>query len=236
LSEGPNKKHLVLATARKTIYSLLSSFYLELPDINMIKSIFEPEFEKRIAEVASVFETGEMKEGLNLISGFISEFRDMPGEETLRLISVDRTRMFRGLSEKYSPPPPYESVYREQRLSGQCTTEVVQFYHKMGVSLPAELPEPPDYLGIEIDFMRHLCQNEEEAWGRGQAARAIEFLQASFDFLCQHLLRWAPQFCQKMVELCKLDFFKGLAKLTAGFLEYDSHLVEGEIKNIKAER
>jgi TorA maturation chaperone TorD len=227
------EKPFALARARRSIYEMLSAYYLELPDQRMVHNIFDPNFDRRLSTVASVFGTGEMQEGLRLISNFISSFKNESQKEILRRIAIDRTRLFRGISEKYSPPPPYESFYREQRLCGETSTEVYRFYSKLGVTLPEEWRESPDYLGIEMDFMRLLCQSEEEAWLKKQPEKALKLLGASMDFLKDHLLKWAPSFLDKMHEMADLDFYRGLAKLTGGFLKYDAHLIGEQLKEMQ---
>ena len=84
--------------------------------------------------------------------------------------------------------------------------------------------------------MRLLCQNEEEARRNNDGDKAWEYLKAGRDFLNDHLLQWVPKFCEKMYEKAELDFYKGLAKLTSGFLKYDSRLVEEQIKETKEGR
>jgi TorA maturation chaperone TorD len=221
-----------VAQARRSVYEMLSGFFLELPDPETVNGLFDPDFARRLSAVASVFETGEMREGLRLISTFISSLRDDSREEILKRIAIDRTRLFRGVSEKHSPPPPYESLYREQRLSGQTSVDVYRFYCRLGVALPEGWTESPDYLGVEIDFMRLLCQGEEEAWLNHQPEKALELLRTSGDFLKDHLLKWAPSFFEKMAEMAGLDFYRGLAKLANGFLTVDLRLVEEQLEAV----
>jgi TorA maturation chaperone TorD len=228
------QRHFFVAEARRSVYDLLSAFYLTLPDQKMVNGIFDPDFEKELSAVVSAFENGEMQEGLKLIANFVSCFKNQPQEEILRRIAVDRTRLLRGISEKDSPPPPYESVYRGEWLWSHSTTEVSRFYCKLGVTLPEAWIESPDYLGIELDFMRLLCQSEEEAWRNDQPEKALEHLGKGMDFLKDHLLKWVDQFCEKMYEVADLDFYKGLAKLTSGFLKHDSHLVEEQLKEMRS--
>jgi putative dimethyl sulfoxide reductase chaperone len=234
-SAGENRReiYVTLAQVRRSVYELLSAFYLDLPDRAMIQSIFDPDFERELSSVASAFETGEIRDGLRLIHGFISSFRKKPEEETLKRIAVDRTKLFRGISEETGPPPPYESVYREQRTDGASRAEVFRFYGKLGVTPPETITESPDYLGVEIDFMRLLCRQEEEAWRNGNPYRALELLSAGLEFLNEHLLKWVPLFCERMFEKAELDFYRGLARFTSGFLTYDSHLVEERFKEIR---
>src|SRR5512139_1800683 len=95
------EKPLAVARARRSVYEMLSVYYLELPDQRMVNSIFDPDFDRRLSVVASIFETGETREGLRLIFSFISSFKHESQEEILRRIAIDRTRLFRGISEKY---------------------------------------------------------------------------------------------------------------------------------------
>jgi len=232
-NQNKTEKQLAVAQARRSVYEMLSAYFLELPDQRMVNGIFNPDFERSLFRVASVFETGEMKEGLRLISHFISSYKNQSQEEILRRIAIDRTRLFRGISEEYSPPPPYESFYREQRLHGDTSAEVRRFYSKLGVTLPEEWTESPDYLGVEIDFMRLLCQSEEEAWLNKQPEKALELLGAGMGFLKDHLWQWALSFLDKMYEMADLDFYRGLAKLTSGFLKYDGHLIGEQLKEMR---
>ena len=231
--ENRTERYVTLAQARRSVYELLSAFYLDLPDRAMVQSLFAPDFEKELSSVASAFETGEIREGLRLIHGFISSFRNEPEEETLRRIAVDRTRLFRGISEETGPPPPYESMYREHRTGGASSAEVFRFYEKLGVTPPETVTESPDYLGVEIDFMRLLCRQEEEAWRNGNPGRALELLGAGLEFLREHLLKWVPSFCERMVERAEIDFYRGLARFTSGFLAYDSRLVGERLKEVR---
>ena len=61
-------KPFAVAQARRSVYEMLSGFFLELPDLKMVNSIFDPDFGRRLSAVASVFETGEIREGLRFIS------------------------------------------------------------------------------------------------------------------------------------------------------------------------
>lgn len=225
-------QYVSLAESRLSVYNLLGSVYLELPDEKLVGSIFDPAFGQNLEDVASIFKAGKIQEGLSLIRQFITAFSHQPRAETLRRFAVDRTRLFRGISESYSPPPPYESIYRENRLMGESTSEVSRFYSRYQVILPGDWNEPPDYLGIELEFMRFLCASEKEAWEKADSARAIEFLRAGVEFLREHLLQWVPSYCEAMFEKAELDFYRGLARFTVGFLEYDLRLAEEEFEEI----
>jgi len=227
------EEYIVVAEARGQVYDFLSALYLELPNLKMIQSIFGAEFERGLSSAVSMFEADEIKEGLKLIANFITAFKEQSTEEVLKRISIDRTRLLRGVSQQHSPSPPYESVYREGKLCGESTTEVSQVYCRLGVRLPEEWTEPPDFIGIELDFMRLICQGEKEAWQTDNFDKALEHLEAGGDFLKKHILQWAPRFCEEMYNRAELDFYKGIAHFTSGFVEYDSSLADQQIITVK---
>ena len=227
------KKYIDVAEARSRVYGLLSALYLELPNLKLLHSIFNDEFYHQFSLVASEFQAGEIKDGLKLINSFAADFKDKSREEVLKLVSIDRTRLLRGVSQQHSPPPPYESVYRDIRLWGKPTVEVSQIYSKLGIKLPEEWSEPPDYIGIELDLMRLICWSEKEAWQAGSTDNALEYLAVGSDFLRQHILQWVPNFCQQMYQRAELDFYKGISRLTRGFVEYDSRWAEQQVKDIR---
>jgi len=230
---GKVAEYVLVAEARRQVYDLLSALYLELPNLKMIQSIFGAEFKRELSSAVSNFEADEIKEGLTLIACFITAFKEQSTEEVLKRISIDRTRLLRGVSQKHSPPPPYESVYRNGRLYSESTIEVSQIYCRLGITLPETWTEPPDYIGIELDFMRLICQGEKEAWQTDSFDKALERLELGGDFLKKHILQWVPRFCEEMCNKAELDFYKGIAHFTSGFVAYDSSLADQQIMVVK---
>ena len=227
------EEYLLVAEARRQVYDLLSALYLELPNSKMIQSMFDTEFKLGLSSAVSNFEADEIKEGLTLIASFITAFKEQSTEEVLKRISIDRTRLLRGVSQQHSPPPPYESVYRDGRLYSESTIEVSQIYCRLGITLPQTWTEPPDYIGIELDFMRLICQGEKEAWQTDSFDKALEHLEVGGDFLKKHILQWVPRFCEEMYNKAELDFYKGIAHFTSGFVAYDSSLADQQIMAVK---
>jgi len=225
----------LVAEARRQVYDLLGGLYLELPNSEMIQSMFGAQFVRRLSSVVSHFEGDEINKGLTLIASFIATFEEQPAEEVLKRISIDRARLLRGVSEQHSPPPPYESMYRNGRLYGESSIEVSQTYSRLGVSLPKIWTEPPDYIGIELDFMRLMCQGEMEAWQADRLDKALEWLHEGENLLKQHISQWIPNFCEEMYKKAELDFYRGVALLTSGFIAYDASMAERQLGAIKAE-
>ncbi len=213
-----------LAEARAKLYQLLNAVYIRPP---------EPDFLKLLAGwVASQVETDgpsqwlsePIRHSLSSLHSFFgkeSRYEELAGE-----LSVEFTRLFRGVKQHYSPPPPYESVYREEggRVFGQLSTEVQQEYRRFGLDLVSEVNgEPPDHLSFELEFLHLLCGQEAGAWERNDDDEALRLLWAEKCFLEEHLLTWLPKVCEKIREFDRLGFFRCLADLTEGWVIFDYH-------------
>lgn len=231
-----SEEFLRLAEVRSQIYSFLSSIYIQIPSLDFVKKLLDKESSSFLSTIP--LDDGlpqEMLEGLEDIQKFISTSKGKTVEEVQQSLNVDRTRLFRGLMADYSPPPPYESVYREetQLLMGKSTIAVREIYAKAGVGVPDDYKEPPDYIGIELDFMRFLAQKEAKSWKNKKRANALGYLKKEGDFLEGHIAKWVPRFCDKVIDMATLDFYRGIAKMTKGFITDDREKIEGFINSLK---
>ena len=129
--------------------------------------------------------------------------------------------LFRGLSRRNSPLPPYESVYLEGRLFGEAAGKITELLKQY--SLQPRNNEPLDHISLELDFMRLLCQNEAEAGNLGAGAK--DALREEEKFLEEHLLRWAPALCEQIRKFDTKGFYKALADVTEEWLVYDREMV-----------
>jgi TorA maturation chaperone TorD len=135
-------------------------------------------------------------------------------------LAVERTRLLRGVKPGYGPPPPYESVYvgSDQGPLMQASVAVRQAYAEAGVGLPEEVKDQPDFIGLELDFMRHLTEKEAQAWAAADPEEALKVLEKERAFLEEHITRWIPRFCDVMHQEARLDFYRGIARMTKGFV------------------
>ncbi len=118
---------------------------------------------------------------------------------------------------------PYESVYRhpEGWVMGPWAVQVRRDYEAEGLSLPADSRELPDHVSLELDFMAHLTAGEAAAWADGQPAVAAEWRRKEFAFLRDHLARWLPAFCGRVLAATDHPFYAPLARLTGAFVPFD---------------
>ncbi|MFQ6085122.1 MAG: molecular chaperone [Candidatus Bathyarchaeia archaeon] len=224
-----------LAESRGRIYAFLSSIYLQVPTVDFVESSLKTDYRSMFASVrrAATSSTALMKirEGLRVIEDSVKRSGTKPREKICEELAVSHTRLFRGVKPEYSPPPPYESVYREGRVMGESTLAVQQKYRQAHAKPAGHLDtEPPDSIGLELGFMHFLCEKEAYAWRGNDNTAVSRFLNLEKEFLKGHILEWIPRFCKEARKVCKeigqdADFYLGIIEITDGFIKIDNSIV-----------
>ena len=75
-------------------------------------------------------------------------------------------------------------------------------------------------LGLEVDA-ELLAARTAQALREGDEATAEELLARQAAFMDAHLLNWAPRFADAMARTARTDFYRGLARFLAGWLQED---------------
>jgi TorA maturation chaperone TorD len=210
----------LIASQRSLVYLLLSQLFLRSPRTGFLRELIESlgKLDIRIQDVPpELVKIKRILEGHNDIDSLSLELRK------------DYTRLFLGVKPGYSPPPPYESVYRgEKRLYGESTLKVLKFYIKWGFD-PIRVLEykgPPDHFGVEAAFMAYLCSLEEDAWKNRNLKRAKEVIDGEVKFFNNHLYVWAPKMLKTMEGRAQTEFYKAITSLARRFLEEEKNYLE----------
>lgn len=215
---------------RTQIYGFLAAVFNRLPNEQFAAGLSSSAVAGLVAYLAEGQDLpAEMQQGLALIEQFIHAVKGMPLDALKRELVAERARLVWGPGAEISLRPPYESKYRRQEGSppAGAGAEIAGIYAAAEIRLPEEVREQPDYIGLELDFMRQLTEREARGWtrnDRGEVARTLEMERA---FLTEHLVCWVPLFCDAMLAHARLDFYRGIARMTKGF-------VIGEAQKISA--
>jgi len=213
-----------LAKARRDLYGLLSSAYLQLPEKKTLELKWEPALRLlNDPQKGSEEAFKEIREGLNLVNAH-SRGKDQTAEDALTKISMDWTRLFRGVARD-GILPPYESLYRPLRPQKKPAQEVNRLFSKMGIQVPEEWHQPSDYIGVELDFMRFLCEKEWNVRDSAGSNALRETIEAEKSFLEDHLALWVPIFCERMLGEAQEKHYRGIAHLTRGLVGFDGRWV-----------
>jgi len=130
--------------------------------------------------------------------------------------------------------PPFESVYRspEQCLMQEETLRVRSFYRQHGLTLPADLHEPDDHLGYELEFYTHLQRQVIEALARGESTQAARQIHAQQRFYAEHLKQWLPAFCRRLIDGTRSPFYRSLGRITRELLNTERPVLAALVTQI----
>lgn len=166
--------------------------------------------------------------GLEEMRGWLAAHAHQPLEQVRQELAVQGARLFRGIAPGYGPPPPYEAVHRRPGAGVDADTllSLRGFYREAAADLPSTSRERLDHVGIELDFMRFLCEEESRLWRSGDAGEAARYRRIQRRFLTAHLAPWVPGYCQRILAEQCAPFFHGLARALSGFLAEEARLLD----------
>lgn len=113
---------------------------------------------------------------------------------------------------------PYETEYEataEPFFRAQQMADVAGFYRAFGLEPSRAVPERPDYLPLELEFMALLLMKKRLAGGPAQAGVCDE---AQRDFFRDHLAWWLPSFAAALRRKADAGPYADLARALAAFL------------------
>jgi len=197
------------AVARSQVYALLAKVFRAEPDREFLARLRDPHNARSLSEFGFSLEPG---------------FQDLPLDELIEDLAVEYTQLFVGPGPHLSP---HESVHtesgevRDGELWGPQTAKVKAFIEATGLSYADSFHEMPDHISAELEFMRKLTADEAERWQAGDEQNALGSLRIQRRFFNEHLNRWVPRFCQKIIDRKESDFYAKVAELTRAVLDYD---------------
>jgi TorA maturation chaperone TorD len=145
-----------------------------------------------------------------------------PESASLEALGAEFTRLLGGVQEGLGPPPPFESVWREDRLIGESTVAVIEAYARAGFADIAPEAGPQDHIAVELKFLALLALREMEAWRGGDVAGAEKRLAQQREFLERHLATWVPRWADRLKAEARMPLFAALAELTRAGLDQAS--------------
>lgn len=159
-------------------------------------------------------------EGYRMICTYLSQ----ADSTVLTELAVDYVRAFIGSgNDGYSAAYPFESVYTSpKRLMMQdARDEVLVLYHAAGLDKQKDWKEGEDHIALELEFEQILAERALKAYEAGDEDACAQYLLQQRNFLEDHLLAWYPMMADDMQKFPQTDFYRGLGKLTSGFLHND---------------
>ncbi len=105
------------------------------------------------------------------------------------------------------PSPPYASIYISKRgsLLQQGHDEAMGFYKRAGLET-IESSECEDHIAFELAFIGHLIEDDR-----------LDLLR---EFIHEHVLKWYPEFLQRLQSARPCHFYKILGQVTGLCLQH----------------
>jgi TorA maturation chaperone TorD len=213
-----------IAAGRAAFYDLLVAVFRHLPDRDLLMRIERGDFQEFFARCCEL-ENGRLNSGVDLLNSYQAGIRGKTEGEVLTELSVDRTKMLRGTGHE-DLKPPYEGLYMRKKSMGDSVLEVRRSYRKAGLMPDETVHESPDYLCVELDFMKQLCLREQDQWLHDGGIK--ETIAQEEEFLREHLGTWVGDFCRAVGKHGLTDFYKGFSLILAAFVSMDQEWL-GEV-------
>lgn len=198
--------------SRLMIYDLLSSLFGGPIEYGTLCQIGKNNSLKSLSTIS---------EGANLILRMVEESKERGEEAINKELKEEYNRLFIGPNSL--PAPLWESVYldKEHIMFGEKTLEVRAAYEEFGLRFVRLNKEPEDHIAIELEFLSYLIENFSTFNPSCNKEQLIKYLDAQIRFMNDHLMKWAPQFCELMIKATECKLYKGAALLLAEFLPCD---------------
>ena len=199
------------------IASLSARIFFREPDALLFKDIGS-----RLASVREWVENRkqpELLKGIQLLDDFLKQFKSSVSDiGFLEHLAVEYATLFYGIGQ--IPVDVYESLWlgEEHTLYEKPFFEVVEIYRQWGYKKPETSTEPEDHIANELDFLAYQLkaaistQNQSSHLDQDR----IDSVQ---EFLSLHLGRWAPDFCDRMLEATDNTYYLAAAYLTVGLIK-----------------
>ena len=202
-----------ITQARINMYGLLSRLFIEEVDPFTLAKIKENEDLLELFPNTKQWDKFWEKDVMKLV------------EEDL---NVDFTTIF--ILNVY----PYESVFvnDEGHINPTITNPTLIFYRDNGYAIDLNKTRAlsPDHIGVELEFMMNLAQEELNALAREDEKEVKRVRKIQKRFLEEHLANWGLPYLLAVKDIAETPFYYDVADATLEFLmsdlEHLSNLLE----------
>ncbi len=217
----------VFAHARAHTYRFLASVFLAPPNAEFLARV-------RCEEFRAAFGSWVEPRDWDCIT-----------QSAQATLEVEYNRLFVVPGTSYVSP--YESVYTDvvdveysphmvsgagdlptqasKLLFGPSTTAVKHAYADAGFALEQGAPELPDHLGVELQFLARLCDEQSVACAAENISQVTRFQKIEEEFLRAHPLRWINLLQERMDKVNAHPFYCSMARLCETFLQSSASLL-----------
>lgn len=192
-----------VARERSQLYGFLATVFRAEPTAELIRQVKAPDFSAALAAAGVAFD---------------DDFNAATEPELLQSLAVEYTRLFLGPGDHVAPYSSVHMTRQKGALWGASTGDFMAFIESAGLEFKSDYKDLPDHIGVELEFMEQVALREARALVESDEAMAAACRDLESRFLQDHLGRWFPKFCAKVVAEAENSFYRETAKLAEGFL------------------
>lgn len=228
------------AEARENVYAFLATVFLQPVSEDLLRYLTDSDFCEDFAEFISREKLSELKEYFETLDADALKPQVVVlKQEFMNLFSVPTGSFV----------APFEDIYRGKTNDGQPhrgpllgvrAIAAKRLYREAGAQMDGMCKELPTHVGVELSFMRFLCESEasslkEEQNKDNDAVYNPEFPQFSvyqgyqLRFLAEHLTRWFPLLNEEIQTKAKHVFYRSFAQFTQEWLMRDLEMLKHQI-------
>lgn len=130
---------------------------------------------------------------------------------------------------------PYESVFTSEMglLMQEARDEVYKTFCSQHIQPDESLHLPEDHISFEFEFVATMLDRINDAILDGAFGHAYELAQVVSDFHRDHQLNWIDDLCDSVDDVAQTRFYKGVGKVTRGFVHADTEVIADEIDALR---
>lgn len=130
---------------------------------------------------------------------------------------------------------PYETFYtrKDQMIETGGANPVTDIYSAYDFMVDFEIARvvAADHIGIELEFMHHLCEAEIKAIGEDDMDAVAELRSVQREFMDKHILQWAPLYLLNMKFEARTPLYFDAADMAIEFILSDNEYLSAEQKS-----
>lgn len=216
-----------LLEKRRDIYLVLAAFFSREPTAEFLGELTSSGIEHYISAFSESSESQAQKSsGMEDKPALL--LPDELSDADVEGLADEFSRIFLGPTDHLLP---YESVQCTDGEGaggfwGEKTVQVKLFMARFGMELDENDVRMPDHMSLEFEFMGRMLEKlltlikEKEK----DPETILKLEDGISEFLHDHISKWVPKFCQKLMERDLSDLFHTMVGFTNNF-------VRAEIKN-----
>lgn len=124
---------------------------------------------------------------------------------------------------------PYETFYtrEDQMIETGGANPVTDMYSAYDFVVDYEVARvvSADHIGIELEFMHHLCEAQKKALDQNDIEASSALLAVQHQFLKNHLVQWAPLYLINMKYEARTPLYYDAAEMTLEYILSDFEML-----------